>query len=110
MTAHWPVPAGLHTTSTRLPVESMLPPFGGAAGWLNSPPLTPDGLGGDVVLGNFWTYTWINWLRQLPYVRAWGGEYSGQGLVGVGVPPPPVGFGHNPHNVPRAVHDHRVAS
>jgi hypothetical protein len=71
MTAHWPAPAGLHTSSTRLPVESRLPSFDGATGWLNSPPLTASGLRGKVVLVNFWTYTCINWLRQLPYVRAW---------------------------------------
>ena len=53
MTAHWPVPAGLHTTSARLPVESRLPSFGGATGWLNSPPLTPASLRGNVVLVNF---------------------------------------------------------
>ena len=60
MTAYWPVPAGLHTTSARLPVESRLPSFGGATGWLNSPPLTSAGLRGNVVLVNFWTYTCIN--------------------------------------------------
>src|SRR6266545_3969334 len=85
MTAHWPVPAGLHTASVRLPVEGELPSFGGATGWLNSPPLTVAGLRGKVVLVDFWTYTCINWLRQLPYVRAWAGKYSGQGLVVVGV-------------------------
>ena len=68
---HWPVPAGLHTSSTRLPVESSLPSFDGATGWLNSPPLVAADLRGKVVLVNFWTYTCINWLRQLPYVRAW---------------------------------------
>jgi thiol-disulfide isomerase/thioredoxin len=109
MTAHWPVPAGLHTTSTRLPVESTLPSFDGATGWLNSPPLTPAGLGGNVVLVNFWTYTCINWLRQLPYVRAWAGKYSGQGLVVIGVHTPEFGFEHNPDNVRRAVPDMRVA-
>ncbi len=50
MKPHWPAPAGLHTTSARLPVEGELPSFGGATGWLNSPPLTPAGLRGKVVL------------------------------------------------------------
>jgi hypothetical protein len=63
MTAHWAVPAGLQTASVRLPVEGELPSFGGATGWLNSPPLTVAGLSGKVVLGDFWTYTCINWLR-----------------------------------------------
>jgi hypothetical protein len=74
MTAHWLAPAGLHMTSARLPVESRLPSFDGATGWLNSPPLTVTGLSGKIVLVNFWTYTCINWLRQLPYLRAWAGS------------------------------------
>src|SRR5260370_30647282 len=78
MKPHWPVP-GLHTASAELPVESGLPGFGGATGWLNSPPLTPAALQGKVVLAGFWTYTCINWLRQLPYLRAWADKYSGQG-------------------------------
>ena len=55
----------------RLPIEGELPSLGGATEWLNSQPLTADGLRGKVVLVDFWTYTCINWLRQLPYVRAW---------------------------------------
>ena len=65
MNARWRAPAGLHTTAARLPVEGELPSFGGAAGWLNSPPLTPAGLRGKVVLVDFWTYTCINCLRTL---------------------------------------------
>ena len=57
MSAHGPVSAGPYTASVRLPVESRLPSFGGATGWLNSPPLTPAGLRGKVVLAGFWTYT-----------------------------------------------------
>ena len=57
--------------AAQLPVEGHLPSFDGATGWLNSEPLTPAGLRGHVVLVNFWTYTCINWLRTLPYVRAW---------------------------------------
>ena len=71
MTAFWRAPAGLHVASAQLPVEGELPSFGGATGWLNSEPLTPAGLRGKVVLVDFWTYTCINWLRQLPYLRAW---------------------------------------
>ncbi len=108
MTAHWPVPAGLHTASVRLPVEGELPSFGGATGWLNSPPLTASGLRGKVVLAGFWTYTCINWLRQLPYLRAWAGKYSGQGLVVVGVHTPEFAFEHNADNVGRAVRDMRI--
>jgi thiol-disulfide isomerase/thioredoxin len=105
MTAHWPVPAGLHTASARLPVEGELPSFDGATGWLNSPPLTPAGLPGKVVLVNFWTFTCINWLRQLPYVRAWAGRYAGAGLVVVGVHTPEFGVEHDLDNVSRAVRE-----
>jgi thiol-disulfide isomerase/thioredoxin len=108
MAIHWRAPAGLHSASVRLPVEGELASFGGATGWLNSAPLTPAGLRGKVVLVNFWTYTCINWLRQLPYVRAWAGKYSGQGLVVVGVHTPEFGFEHNPDNVRRAVADMRI--
>jgi len=90
MNARWRAPAGLHTASARLPVEGELPSFGGATGWLDSPPLTPAGLRGKVALVDFWTYTCINWLRQLPYVRAWAGKYSGRGLVVIGVHTPAI--------------------
>jgi hypothetical protein len=108
MTAHWLSPAGLHTAAARLPVEGELPSFGGATGWLNSPPGTVAGLRGKVVLVNFCTYTCVNWLRQLPYVRAWAAKYSGQGLVVVGVHTPEFGFEHNPDNIRRALQDVRV--
>ncbi|HKA98864.1 MAG TPA: thioredoxin family protein [Streptosporangiaceae bacterium] len=108
MNAHWPVPAGLHTASARLPVEGELPSFEGATGWLNSPPLTPADLRGKVVLVNFWTYTCINWLRQLPYVRAWAEKYSSQGLVVIGVHTPEFPFEKDAENVRRAVQDMRV--
>jgi hypothetical protein len=108
MNLHWRAPAGLHTSSLRLPVEGELPPFGGATGWLNSLPLTPDGLRGKVVLTSFWTYTCINWLRQLPYLRAWTARYSGHGLVVIGVHTPEFGFEHDVGNVRRAVQDRRI--
>jgi hypothetical protein len=79
MTARLPVPAGLHTSSARLPVQGDLRSFSGATGWLNSPPLTVAALRGQVVLVNFWTYTCINWLRQLPYLRAWHEKYRARG-------------------------------
>jgi thiol-disulfide isomerase/thioredoxin len=104
----WRAPAGLHTSSVRLPVEGELPSFGGATGWLNSPPLTAAGLHGKVVLTSFWTYTCINWLRQLPYLRAWSARYSGEGLVVVGVHTPEFGFEHDTENVRRAVAEMRI--
>jgi thiol-disulfide isomerase/thioredoxin len=108
MAPHWLMPAGLHTTAARLPVEGELASFGGATGWLNSPPLTPAGLRGKVVLVDFWTYTCINWLRQLPYVRAWAGKYAGHGLVVIGVHTPEFPFEHDVENVRRAVADMRI--
>jgi hypothetical protein len=108
MTANWPVPAGLHTASARLPVEGELPSFDGATGWLNSPPLTAAGLRGNVVLAGFWTYTCINWLRQLPYLRAWAGKYSSHGLVVIGVHTPEFAFEHNAGNARRAVREMRI--
>jgi hypothetical protein len=105
MTAHWPVPAGLHTASAWVPVEGELPSFDSATGWLNSPPLTAPGLRGKVVLVNFWTFTCINWLRQLPYVRARAGRYSGQGLVVVGVHTPEFGVEQDIDNVSRAAQE-----
>jgi len=103
--AHWRIPAGLHSASVRLPDEGELPSLEGATGWLNSPPLTAAGLRGKVVLVNFWTYTCVNWLRQLPYVRAWADKYSGQGLVVIGVHTPEFPFERNADNVRRALQD-----
>jgi thiol-disulfide isomerase/thioredoxin len=108
MNVRWPMPAGLHTTSVRLPVEGELPSFGSATEWLNSPPLTTAGLRGKVVLVDFWTYTCINWIRTLPYVRAWAEKYQNQGLVVIGVHTPEFGFEHNIENVRRAVMDMSV--
>ena len=88
-----------------LPVEGHLPGFDGGTGWLNSPPLTAAGLRGRVVLVDFWTYTCINWLRTLPYVRAWAHKYQDHGLVVVGVHTPEFGFEHDLGNVRRAVTD-----
>jgi thiol-disulfide isomerase/thioredoxin len=76
-----------------------LPPFDGATGWLNSPPLTPAGLRGKVVLVQFWTYTCINWLRTEAHVRAWAERYGDHGLVVVGVHSPEFAFEKERANV-----------
>ena len=76
--------------------------------WLNSPPLTSTALRGKVVLIDFWTYTCINWLRTLPYVRAWAEKYRDQGLVVIGVHSPEFGFEKDLNNVRRAVSDLRI--
>ena len=73
-----------------------------ATAWLNSPPLTPTGLRGKVVLVHFWTYTCINWLRSLPYVRAWAERYMPHGLVVIGVHAPEFAFEKDVDNVRRA--------
>jgi thiol-disulfide isomerase/thioredoxin len=91
--------------AAELPVEGHLPGFEGATGWLNSPPLTAAELRGRVVLVNFWTYTCINWLRTLPYVRAWADKYQERGLVVVGVHTPEFDFEHDLDNVRRQVTD-----
>jgi len=88
--------------------EGHLPGFDGATGWLNSPPLTTDDLSGKVVLVDFWTYTCINWLRTLGYVRAWFDKYADQGLVVVGVHTPEFPFEHDVDNVREAAKEMRV--
>ena len=82
-----------------------MPPLSGAVAWLNSPPLTPEGLKGKVVLVDFWTYSCINCLRAIPYVRAWAEKYKDQGLVVIGVHAPEFAFEKNIDNVRQAVAD-----
>jgi thiol-disulfide isomerase/thioredoxin len=91
-----------------LPVEGHLPSFGGATGWLNSEPLTPEDLRGRVALVDFWTYTCVNWLRTLPYIRAWVEKYADHGLTVVGVHTPEFGFEHDLDNVRSQAADLRV--
>ena len=79
-----------------------------ADAWLNSAPLAASDLRGKVVLIDFWTYTCINWLRTLPYVRAWAEKYRDQGLVVIGVHAPEFAFEKDQSNVRRAVKDLRV--
>jgi thiol-disulfide isomerase/thioredoxin len=74
-----------------------------AAVWLNTEPLTAEGLRGKVVLVDFWTYSCVNWLRTLPYVRAWADRYRDRGLVVVGAHAPEFSFEHDLDNVRRAV-------
>ncbi len=90
---------------TALPVEGAMPELKGAVAWLNSPPLTAAGLRGKVVLIDFWTYSCINCLRALPYVRAWSDKYAKDGLVVIGVHAPEFAFEKNLDNVRRATRD-----
>ena len=96
-------------TAGSLPVEGHVPGFEGSTGWLNSPPLTTADLRGKVVLANFWTYTCINWLRTLSYVRAWAEKYGDQGLVLVGVHTPEFPFEREIDNVRWAAQEMKVA-
>jgi thiol-disulfide isomerase/thioredoxin len=88
--------------------EGHLPGFGGATGWLNSPALTAADVGGKVVLVDFWTYTCINWLRTLSYVRAWAEKYHDRGLITVGVHTPEFPFERDLDNVRQAAKDMRI--
>src|SRR5437868_14297314 len=81
--------------------EGALPSLSGATEWLNSPPLTPAGLRGKVVLVDFWEYTCVNCIRTLPYVKAWWRQYKDVGLVVVGVHAPEFAFGKLATNVDR---------
>ena len=100
--------ATVHPAAAELPIEGDLPSLDSATEWLNTAPLTADGLRGKVVLVDFWTYTCINWLRSLPYVRAWSEKYKDQGLVVIGVHTPEFEFESDIDNVRRAAADMRV--
>jgi len=95
-------------TAGDLPVEGEAPSFAGAALWLNSPPLTPDGLRGKVVMVDFWTYSCINCLRALPFVKGWYDKYKDHGLVVIGVHAPEFAFEKDANNVRRAVADLKI--
>ncbi|EJM35891.1 cytochrome c biogenesis protein [Pseudomonas sp. GM33] len=88
-----------------LPVEGDLPSLEGAVQWLNSPPLDAQALKGKVVLVDFWTYSCINCLRSLPYVKAWAEKYRDQGLVVIGVHAPEFAFERDVNNVTKAMKD-----
>jgi thiol-disulfide isomerase/thioredoxin len=98
-----------HSAGTAsLPVESHMPGFDGATGWLNSAARTVEDLRGKVVLVDFWTYTCINWLRTLGYVRAWAAKYEDRGLVVIGVHTPEFPFERDVDNVREAAKDMAV--
>ncbi|CAO3356394.1 cytochrome c biogenesis protein DipZ [Azospirillum melinis] len=91
-----------------LPVEGVLPSLDGATDWLNSKPLTTEELRGKVVLIDFWTYSCINCIRTLPYLRAWAEKYRDQGLVVVGVHAPEFAFEKRIGNVQKALRDFAI--
>jgi hypothetical protein len=91
-----------------LPIEGHLPSLEGATEWINSPPLTPSDLRGKVALFDFCTYTCINWIRTLPYIRAWAEAYRDRGLVMIGVHTPEFSFEKDLENVREALTQMRV--
>lgn len=99
---------GVAATASATKDEGRMPDLDGAAAWLNSPPLASKALRGKVVLVNFWTYSCINSLRELPYIKAWAAKYKDAGLVVIGVHSPEFGFEKDPTNVKSAVSDYRV--
>ena len=90
------------TSSIPLPIEGKMPSLGIGGEWLNSPPLSPADLSGKVVLVDIWNYSCINWIRQLPWVRAWAERYKDRGLIVIGVHSPEFGFETDVDNVRRA--------
>ena len=101
---------GSRGTATADPIGERrdFPSLDGAVAWLNSPPLTRDGLKGKVVLVDFWTYSCINCLRAIPYVEAWAEKYKNDGLVVIGVHTPEFAFEKDQGNVAKAVRDLKI--
>ncbi|HVY04942.1 MAG TPA: cytochrome c biogenesis protein DipZ [Burkholderiales bacterium] len=96
------------SSGNALPVEGDMPSLAGAVEWLNSAPLTSEALRGKVVLIDFWTYSCINCLRTIPYVRAWAEKYKDQGLVVIGVHTPEFAFEKKADNVRKATGDLKI--
>ncbi len=93
---------------SNLPVEGQFPSLDGAVEWLNSSPLTNEQLRGKVVLVDFWTYSCINCIRTVPYIRAWAEKYKDQGLVVIGVHSPEFAFEKKIDNVKRAIGEFQI--
>ena len=100
--------AGTAESRPELAFEGFMPELNGGVTWLNSAPLTTKALRGRVVLINFWTYTCINSLRTLPYLKGWVAKYKDSGLVVIGVHTPEFSFEREQQNVETAVRDHKV--
>jgi cytochrome c biogenesis protein CcdA/thiol-disulfide isomerase/thioredoxin len=94
-----------HGAAGALPIQAPMPALDGATRWLNSEPLSREGLRGKVVLIDFWTYSCINCIRALPYVEAWYEKYREQGLVVIGIHAPEFAFEKSVKNVQRAIRD-----
>ncbi|RDL47839.1 Thiol-disulfide oxidoreductase YkuV [Ensifer sp. M14] len=93
---------------SNLPFEGGAPSLTGAVEWLNASPLTTEQLSGKVVLIDFWTYSCINCISTVPYVRAWAEKYKDQGLVVIGVHAPEFAFEKKIDNVRKAIEDFKI--
>src|SRR5271170_3371643 len=100
--------ASAPSVTVKLDNEGPFPSLDGAVKWLNSPPLTREGLKGKVVLIDFWTYSCINCLRSVPYVEAWWEKYKNDGLVVIGVHTPEFAFEKDPANVEKSLGDLKI--
>jgi thiol-disulfide isomerase/thioredoxin len=109
---HWILAAfvlgGIGVVASSAGDEARMPELDGATAWLNSAPLHTKALRGKVVLVNFWTYSCINSLRELPYMEAWAAKYKDAGLVVIGVHAPEFDFERDPANVRTAVSELNV--
>ncbi len=105
------LPAGRSATPrpSSLPIESTRASLEDGSQWLNAAPQSMAALRGKVVLVNFWTYSCVNCLRTLPYVKAWAQKYADRGLVVVGVHTPEFAFEKDTGNVQRALKDLGIA-
>ena len=102
------LPSGLAAIASASGGGEMSPDFDGAVGWINSAPLNGKALRGKVVVVNFWTYSCINSLRELPYMKAWAAKYRDAGLVVMGVHAPEFAFEREPANVNTAVQELKI--
>src|SRR6516225_8076003 len=100
--------AEARNSAVELPIEGQLPSLAGAVQWINSAPLSAEALRGKVVLVDFWTYSCINCLRTMPYIRAWAEKYKDQGLVVIGAHTPEFAFEKDVGNVKNAVIDLKI--
>jgi cytochrome c biogenesis protein CcdA/thiol-disulfide isomerase/thioredoxin len=100
--------AAAQSSQPTLANEGSLPSLNGAVAWLNSAPLTREGLMGKVVLVDFWTYSCINCLRAIPYVEAWAEKYKADGLIVIGVHTPEFAFEKDQSNVSKALRDLKI--
>ncbi len=95
-------------TTVQLPVEGELPSLTGATAWINTEPLTAASLHGRPVLVEFWTFTCINWIRTLPYLRGWYEKYRDDGLFVLGVHTPEFEIERGIEHVRRAAAEMRI--